>query len=280
MANKWVEKSLKLAWERDYLDQLMNIYPAIPSFREPLPNDLRKKIKESFKHKKNKDLVETILSARKQNYPFPIEHPYAALLGGLPQKTKEVLLDKNPKVINIIAKILFLMGISDVIKGIERPPDINRQMGSLFKQWLKKNFSNKNEYSFNPDLLKSTKGKIAFFDGADIAIDSYVRQVLKIDIPQLSFRRDLLVKVNGIIIVGEARFLSTYGGSQTRDIENTLGFVRTVNTSDIKNFRAIAIIDGIVWFNTSYKKLIGGVPDSVPVMSALLIEDYLKELKS
>jgi len=280
MANKWVEKSLKLAWERDYLDQLMNIYPAIPSFREPLPNDLRKKIKESFKHKKDKDLVEVILSARKQNYPFPIEHPYAALLGGLPQKTKKVLLDKNPKVINIIAKILFLMGISDVIKGIERPPDINRQMGPFFKQWLKKNFSNKNEYSFAPDLLKSTKGKITFFDGADIAIDSYVRQVLKIDLPQLSFRRDLLVKVNGIIIVGEARFLSTYGGSQTRDIENTLGFVRTVNTSDIKNFRAIAIIDGIVWFNTSYKKLIGGVPDSVPVMSALLIEDYLKELKS
>ena len=280
MANKWVEKSLKLAWERDYLDQLMNIYPAIPSFREPLPNDLRKKIKESFKHKKDKDLVEAILSARKQNYPFPIEHPYAALLGGLPQETKKVLLDKNPKVINIIAKILFLMGISDVIKGIERPPDINRQMGPLFKQWLKKNFSNKNEYSFDPDLLKSTKGKITFFDGADMAIDSYIRQVLKVDLPQLSFRRDLLVKVDGIIIVGEARFLSTSGGSQTRDIENTLGFVRTVNTSDIKNFRAIAIIDGIVWFNTSYKKLIGGVPDSVPVMSALLIEDYLKELKS
>ncbi len=280
MANKWVEKSLKLAWERDYLDQLMNIYPAIPSFREPLPNDLREKIKESFKHKKDKDLVETILSARKQNYPFPIEHPYAALLGGLPQETKKVLLDKNPKVINIIAKILFLMGISDVIKGIERPPDINRQMGPLFKQWLKKNFSNKNEYSFDTDLLKSTKGKITFFDGADIAIDSYVRQVLKIDLPQLSFRRDLLVKVNGIIIVGEARFLSTYGGSQTRDIKNTLVFVRSVNTRDIKNFRAIAIIDGIVWFNNSYKKLIGGVPDSVPVMSALLIEDYLKELKS
>jgi len=248
--------------------------------REPLPNDLKKEINKSFMNKKDKDLVETILSARKKSYPFPIEHPYASLLGGLPNKTKKVLLDKNPKLISTIAKILFAMGFSDVIKGMERPPDINRQMGPVFKQWLKKHFSNKNEYCFTTDLLNQPKGKVAFFDGGDKAIDSYVRTVLKVGFPELSLRRDVLVNVDGLIIVGEARFLSTSGGSQTRDIGNTLEFVRTINMSNIQNLLAIAIIYGIVWFDTSYRKLIGGEHDSVPVMSALLLEDYIKEVKS
>lgn len=280
MANKWVEKSLKLAWERDYLDQLMNIYPAIPGIREPLPNELKTKIKKSFSRKEGRALLEAILSARKKGYPFPIEHPYAGILGGLPQKTKQVLLDRNPKLIKTIAKMLSIIGFSDVMKGMQRSPDINRQMGQVFKQWLKKHFGNKKAYSFGSDLLNPTKGKVTFFDGGDAAIETYIHDILKVDLAGLIFRRDLLVNVNGTIIVGEARFLSSSGGSQTRDIGNTLEFVRTVNMSNIQNFQAIAIIDGVVWFDTTYRKTMEGVPDSVPVMSALLIEDYLKELKS
>lgn len=279
MANKWVEKSLELAWRRDYLDQLMSIYPAILGFRENLPSELKIKIDNAFSNKNERSLIEAILSARKQNYPFPIEHPYAALLGGLPQKTKQVLLDRNPKLINTIAKVLFLIGLPDVIKGMERPPDINRQMGSSFRQWLKKYFSNKKEFSFGSDLVNTDERKITFFDGADAAIESYVRTVLKVNLPELNFRRDLLVNVDGIIIVGEARFLSTSGGSQSRDIGNTLQFVKTVNTANLEHFRAIAIIDGVVWFSNSYKKIMEDAPASVPIMSALLLEEYLQEVK-
>ena len=280
MTNKWIEKSLLLAWESDYLDQLMSIYPAVPGFRKPLPRELKTKIEKSFSDKNEKDLIEAILSARKEGYPFPIEHPYAALLGGLPQKTKKILLDKNPKLISTIAKVLYVMGFSDIIKGMGRAPDINRQMGPAFRQWLKKSFSNKKQYSFSSDLGNKDKAKITFFDGADTSIESYVHTVLKVNLTGLNFKRDLLVNVGGLIIVGEARFLSTSGGSQSRDIGNTLQFVETVNKANLENFRAIAIIDGVVWFNTSYKAIISKVTESIPVMSALLLEQYLQEIKN
>lgn len=279
MANKWIKRSLRLAWESDYLDQLMGIYPAVPNLREPLPSELKIKIKKAFSDKDEQTLLEAILSVRKEGYPFPIEHPYAALLGGLSQKTKKVLLDKNPKLIRTIAKILLDMGFSDVVEGMERSPDINRQLGPAFRKWLKTYFSNKKGFSFGSDLVNTDEGKITFFDGADTAIESYIRTVLKVGFTELNFRRDLLVNVGGLIIVGEARFLSTSGDSQSRDIGNTLQFVGTVNKADPENFRAIAIIDGIVWFDNSYKKEMLGLPESIPVMSALLLEQYLQEIK-
>lgn len=279
MANKWVADSLELAWKCDYLDQLMAIYPAVPGMRERLPKELKVAIQRSFSLKEGRGLLETILSARKQKYPFPLEHPYAALLGGLPEKTKKLLLDKNPRVVGTIAKILFSMGVQNVVKGMERAPDINRQLGAAFRGWLRREFSNKKGYSFQQDLVNCPKGKITFFDGADMAIEAYIKTDLGIVLPNVSFKRDLLVNINGLIIVGEARFLSTSGGSQTRDIGNTLNFVRTVNESSIKNLKAIAMIDGVVWFNTSYKRIMSSVPDSVPVMSALLLEQYLQEIK-
>lgn len=242
MANKWIERSLRLAWESDYLDQLMSIYPAVPNLREPLPKELKIKIKKAFSEKDEQTLLEAILSARREGYPFPIEHPYAALLGGLSQKTKRILLDKNPKLIRTIAKMLLDMGFSDVVKGMERSPDINRQLGPAFRNWLRTYFSNKKGFSFGSDLVGTDKSEIVFFDGADTAIESYIRTVLKVNLLELNFRRDLLVNVGGLIIVGEARFLSTSGGSQSRDIGNTLGFVEIVNTANLENFRAIAML--------------------------------------
>jgi hypothetical protein len=279
MANEWVEKSIKLAWGSDYLDQLMAIYPAIPGLRKPLPKEVKRGIEGSFSNGNSKSLIKAILLAREHGFPFPFEHPYAALIGGLPDKTKNILLDKNPVLVETIGKVLFGIGKEDLVKGMERPPDINRQLGPAFRQWLQRTFSSSRGYCFGTDLLSCPKGKIMFFDGADSAIESYIHDVLKISLHNVSFRRDILVSVEGQIIVGEARFLSTSGGSQTRDISNTLNFVQAINKSKISDFTAVAIIDGIVWFNAAYKKEMQNAPVNVPIMSALLIESYLRMIQ-
>jgi hypothetical protein len=280
MSNEWVEKSIKLAWGSNYLDQLMSIYPAIPSLRNPLPEEVKRGIEKSFSSGDSKSLIKTILLARKYHFPFPFEHPYAALIGGLPDKTKNILLDNNPVLVETIGRVLFDMGKENLVKGMERPPDINRQLGAVFRQWLKRTFSNRKGYCLGTDLLSCPKGKIMFFDGADTAIASYICDILKISLKNVNFRRDILISIEGRIIVGEARFLSTSGGSQDRDIGNTLNFVRTVNKSKINKFTAVAIIDGIVWFNAPYKKRMQNAAKNVPVMSALLIEDYLRKVQA
>lgn len=279
MPNKWVKESLRLAIERNYLDRLIEIYPPIPTARDPLPEEIRTRIRELYEGRKMKELIVTILDVkRKYGYPFPIEHPYAALLGDLNPELRDKIIKLNPNVVETLSKILLDMGVNGIIRGMERPPDINRQLGHAFQQWLRRKFSDKSKFIFLKDLNYCPKDKICFFDGKDTAINKYVRTKLGIKAGDISFRRDVLVRVKDKIIIAEARFLSTSGGSQTRDINNTIEFIRKVQDLEIDNFVAIGLLDGIVWLNPSYRRMMESLDDNITVMSALLFDKFLEEL--
>ena len=54
--NKWVEKSIKLASSRGYLDELFNIYPISEKGLRDIPNEIKKEIIKYY-NKKNKILL-------------------------------------------------------------------------------------------------------------------------------------------------------------------------------------------------------------------------------
>jgi len=281
--NLWTMKTLKLAEEEDYLDKLLEIYPAGLSPERPLPEDIRKEIKELYEAGRYEDLVIRLLDLR---HPFPVEHPYAALLRHLDRSQRMSVIKRNPQIIKVLANILASLRLDNIIRGVERPKDINRALGAAFRNWARNKFARAPFRIVDEiyQLLRCSRDKeICIFIGSDVEIGSFVRERLRLEEPRKRFfNRDILVNVQNTFILGEARFLSTPGGSQSRDLDNVLSFVETMKkiSASARNrgikVKGIALLDGIVWFYGDYVETIKrrAIGDVV-VMSALFLEEYL-----
>lgn len=277
--NEWAKKTLNLATEGDYLDKLLEIYPAMLSPERPLPENIKKEINDLYYNRKYKDLVFLLINLKNMNYPFPIEHPYAALLRHLSKTDRQKVIERNPRVIGELANLVASLDLDAIIGGVERSKDINRTLGATFKSWIKDKFTT---YPFRivddyNKLPRCENKDICIYAGPDEEIAKFIRDYLNLQEPAEGFfDRDLIIKVKGMYIIGEARFMSTPGGSQTRDLDNTLRFIEIMETITSNNIKAIALLDGIMWFHKPYIKKIkqSAIGDRV-VMSALFLKDYL-----
>lgn len=281
--NLWTMKTLKLAEEGDYLDKLLEIYPAGLPPERPLPEVIREEIKELYEAGRYEDLVIRLLDLR---HPFPVEHPYAALLRHLDRSQRMSVIKRNPQIIKVLANILASLGLNNIIRGVERPKDINRALGAAFRNWVGNKFARTpfRIVDESYQLLRCSRDKeICIFIGSDVEIGSFVRERLRLEEPRTRFfNRDILVYLRDTFILGEARFLSTPGGSQSRDLDNILSFVEAMEeiSAHARNrgikIKGIALLDGIVWFYGDYvETIIRRAIGDVVVMSALFLEDYL-----
>ena len=262
--NRWVQESIRRANVAGYLDSLTEIYPAIPTKRSQLPETVREHIRILLDGEKSLEAIKLLLELK--GYPFPIEHPYISAL-----RVKPNLLYENPKVVAQIGQILSNLGPEGVISGCERPPDLNRQMGPRFKNWLRRHFQPRG-FAFLPAYEFSNYQGKAFLDASDTKISEYANTNLGC---QITRGRDLLAKVGDKFVIGEARFLSTTGGSQSRDVRETVNFAKDKVGRIIK----VAVLDGIVWFDNSMLQVIQDLDNDEPGLSALLLEDFLESLR-
>jgi hypothetical protein len=264
--NEWVKRSLELADSSHYLDRLGQIYPsAIPPIR-PLGEEVKEQIRSFHAEKDWKNLLKLLFRITQEGHPFPIEHPYASILRQRPE-----LIEKNPGVFQQLGEIVLSMGISEIVRGCERPADINRIMGSAFHRWIRQYFPRQGYMFLSEYEFERSRGP-SFLDAANAAILKYVNTKLGLE---LSRGRDFLFKNNDKCVIGEARFLSTGGGSQTRDLLETLNFVKDAKRD---NVIAVAVIDGIIWFNRSYVQRLLELEEDEPALSALLLKDFLQSV--
>jgi len=281
--NLWTLKTLNLARSGNYLDRLLEIYPAELPPERPLPNDIKSQIMNLYQGGKYEDLVVLLISLK--DYPFPIEHPYAALLRHLKDSDRKKVLGCNPQVIRTLAEAIASLGLNNIVKGVERPKDINRMLGAKFKEWVNRKFRRQpfNVVGDPNQLLNCGSKEICIYAGTDKMIAEFIKNKLKLREPEEGFfNRDVIAKVRDVYIVGEARFLSTPGGSQTRDLGNVLDFVKKMeeimrDMREVKvKVKGVALIDGIVWYYGEYIDKVKevAVGDRV-VMSALFLEEYL-----
>ena len=264
--NKWVEKSIEIANAHGYLDKLSMIYPADVLPRRPLGNFDRQEIKSLYDAGDSKSLVRFLLGLTKRGHPFPIEHPYASIFRQKPQ-----LIPENPAVFQKLEKIIMSMPLEDVIRGITRPIDLNRVMGQAFQNWLVKYFPDRGIPVLPLAQFRSYNDS-AFLDGKDAKILDYVSRELGYS---LTRGRDLLYKIDDRYVLGEARFLSTSGGSQSRDLNETIDFIKRIKGK----VSGIGIIDGIIWFNRSYVNRLSNLGSDEPALTVLLLEEFLKSFR-
>lgn len=266
--NVWAEKSIKIACAAGYLDELCKIYSPIPAADRPLSAEDKARIGTLHSKQKGMELVEFLLQLKRQKHPFPFEHPYISLLA----RKKPNLFKGNPRTVKAIGDMLLAMKPEFIIRGCERPADINRTMGPMFRNWLQSHFPSKGYAVVGRAEFHTAKG-IAFLAGTDADIREYVNTKLGCD---LTRGTDCLAKVaTGRFVVAEARFLSTAGGSQDRDLRVTLDFATSKAGETIR----VALLDGIVWFHSRYLEEIAKLKESEYALSALLLEDFLQTLR-
>jgi len=259
--NKWVRKSIERANCPGYLDELSEIYPADLLPKRPLDPESKSQIRTLHKRGMGGELVRLLLGLTKRKHPFPIEHPYASLF-----RQKPFLLDQNPKVLGDLEKAVLSLTADEVISGCERPVDINRAMGQSFHKWIRRRFGRKVPFLAEEEFHACRKR--AFLDGNDEKILQYVRNEYGL---VLTRGRDFLFKCQAKAVVGEARFLSTSGGSQARDLGESIDFIKRARAP----VQAVAVLDGIVWYSAAYLKRLKELRADNAALTALLLGEYL-----
>lgn len=256
--NKWIEKSIKLANSQGYLDGLFEIYPVNSNIDRNISAELRIGAQAAFASGNKKELIKELLKFPR----FPIDDPYIASLRRHPY-----LLDKNPATIRRIGDKLLSIGIENIIKVATRPKSSSRQFGNAFQDWLK----NLKYPILSSDEFKKCDG-IAFLKGSGNELKKFAKNELKIK--KLDRYPDFILKVKSKFILGEAKFLTDYGGTQNNQFDNALKMANIKG----KNYEGVAVIDGIVWFksNNYMNRKIKKFKNNA--LSALLLGEFINKI--
>ena len=87
---------------------------------------------------------------------------------------------------------------------------------------------------------------------------------------------DFVGRFNGKYVIGEAKFLTDFGGHQNAQFNDAISTIKAKNVKAIK----IAILDGVLFIkgkNKMYKDITGKLKDE-NIMSALVLREFLYQL--
>lgn len=272
--NIWTQKSIELANQQNYLDLLYKVYPLSNNLCRELPENTKTEIKEAINAKDSDKLIKMLTDlTNAKKIVFPIKDSYVAYL-----KHDIPAIDRNPNTVKRITSILYEMGYEEIINKATAPKETNRQIGPLFKNWLLR--GSLGAVITNDPLVFLSVNENMIFDGSDDDRTKFAKQYL-------GYNRnkglDFLAKYNNKYIIGEAKFLSDFGGSQNSDFEDAELTLRTKLNSTKYTVIKIAIIDGVLYIDSCAgrkpaNKLRSSFTDDEVIISSVLLRDYLYSL--
>lgn len=259
--NRWTELSIEYAHQRSYLDDLFQVYPTIPEGMRDINEEIWADIEKYFNRKNNDALIKELL---KLNL-FPIKDSYIAYL-----KRDDSAINRNPKTINRICGRLYEMGLNKIFERCSEPKETNRQIGPMFREWLRK----KTLGIMPVDLSEFiTNNNDAILDASDNAMMDFAKNNLGYNHNK---GLDFVARFNGKYIIGEAKFLTDFGGHQNAQFNDAISTVEAKGVKAIK----IAILDGVLYIkgnNKMYKSITKSYKD-YNIMSALVLREFLYQL--
>lgn len=260
--NPWIEMSIEYANQRSYLDDLFQVYPTIPEGIRDLDSGLWRSVEQAFEKRDNIQLLEHLIKLPL----FPIKDSYVAYL-----KRDAGALKRNPATAARLAGRLYEMGLDEIYSRSSEPKETNRQIGPLFKRWL-----NKKSLGIAPCALNEfleTKEN-AILDGSDTEMKTFARAHLNYTHNK---GLDFIGRFNGKYVIGEAKFLTDFGGHQNAQFNDAIATVRARGVRAI----TVAILDGVLYIrsrNKMHKSIIVGRLSGENIMSALVLREFLYQL--
>ena len=237
--NYWTELSIEYANQKSYLDDLFQIYPTIPEGIREIDRDIWYKIETAFNKKNNDVLIRELL----KHTLFPIKDSYVAYF-----KRYKSSIERNPKTINRLCGRLYEMGLDKIYERCSEPKETNRQIGPFFRRWL-----NSKSLGIQPvgldDFTKNKKD--AILNGSDAQLMDFAESELHY---KHSKGLDFIGRFNGKYVIGEAKFLTDFGGHQNAQFNDAISTVQTKKVQAI----TVAILDGVLYIkgkNKMYKDI-------------------------
>jgi len=272
--NIWTKKSIELANQQNYLDLLYKVYPLSKNIRREIDDQTKNNIYKAMNNKDNETLLSILIKqTNEKNIVFPIKDSYVAYL-----KHDNSAIKRNPNTLSRITSIIYEMGYDEIINKATAPKETNRQIGPLFNDWLVRGSLGAILTNKTDEFLLTNEN--AIFVGSDNDRTLFAKKYL-------GYSRDkgldFLAKFNDKYIIGEAKFLSDFGGSQNSDFEDAELTLRAhINPTD-KTVMKIAIIDGVLYINSCAgrkpaNKLRNDFNDNEVILSSVLLRDYLYSL--
>lgn len=259
--NHWLELSIEFATQRNYLDELHRVYPAIPQGIRELDEDKWSSVEKAFKKKNRKELLKSLLALDL----FPIKDPYVAFL-----KRDKTAVERNPATIERLTGRLFEMGLDRIWESCSKPKEINRIIGPLFHNWVVSGCLGADLK--HEDEFKNSKGN-AILAETDARLLRFAREYLDYSGEK---GLDFIGRFNGKHVVGEAKFLTDYGGHQNAQFEDAKNLLLRATVKAEK----VAVLDGVLYIksrNKMHRTLINELKD-FNVMSALVLREFLYQL--
>ena len=259
--NYWTKLSVDFANQRNYLDELFKVYPTIPEGIREINKTIWKSVENAFHNKNNLLLVKSLLDFDL----FPIKDSYIAYL-----KRDRKSLKRNPQTINRIAGRLYEIGLNKLFEKCSEPKETNRQIGPLFKRWIKSG-----AIGLQPIPIKqfSSNNDNAILDASDSEMAQWCKD-------NLNYNRDkgldFVARFNNKYVIGEAKFLTDFGGHQNAQFEDAISTIKIKNINAIK----IAILDGVLYIKGNNKMHLNlkNKYSKYNILSALLLRDFLYSL--
>ena len=252
--NKWTELSIDYANQRSYLDDLFRVYPTIPEGIRDINKESWSKIEQAFCDRDNYTLVHELLKLDL----FPIKDSYIAYL-----RRDVSALDRNPKTINRICGRLYEMGIDKIFERCTEPKETNRQIGPMFRAWLKRGSLGVVPVDLET-FLSGTQD--AVLDGSDEENMIFARK-------HLGYNHDK--GFNNKYVIGEAKFLTDFGGHQNSQFNDAINTVKTKGVNAVK----VAVLDGVLYIKSKskmHKKL--KEYEKYNIMSSLVLLEFLYQI--
>ena len=254
--NPWTVLSIEYAGQQSYLDDLFQVYPTIPEGIREIDEAVWNKVESAFHKKKNEELLRKLLKLKL----FPIKDSYIAYL-----KRDKTSLERNPRTVNRICGRIYELGLDKLYERCREPKETNRQIGPMFRNWLRKKSLGITPVGLEQFLADKND---AVLDGSDQAMTDFARQKLNYTHDK---GLDFVARFNGKYVIGEAKFLTDFGGHQNAQFNDAISNITTPNVKAV----TVAILDGVLYIkgkNKMYKQI------KHNIMSVLVLRDFLYQL--
>ena len=259
--NKWTKLSIEYANQRSYLDDLFQVYPTIPEGIRDIKKGIWAKVENAYQGKDNDVFIKELLKLDL----FPIKDSYIAYL-----RRDGAAINRNPRTINRICGRLYEMGLDKMFERCSEPRETNRQIGPMFRDWLR----NKS-LGIYPVCLKEFVSS-----DNDAILDAGDRVMMDFACSNLGYNHnkglDFVGRFNKKYIIGEAKFLTDFGGHQNAQFSDAISTVKVVGVKAIK----IAILDGVLYIKGKNKmyKSITEIYKDYNILSALVLREFLYQI--